>query len=57
MKVIRTLVLFVDDLLLLAGAAVLCHGISQIYIPAAWIVGGLVLMGYGVMFGLQGKTK
>lgn len=35
---------YLDDLLLLTGAALIVWGIAQIYIPAAWIAAGLFLI-------------
>ena len=34
-----------DDLLLLGGAVAVVVGVSMIYAPAAWIVGGALAMG------------
>lgn len=38
----------VNDSLVLSGAGMVVWGIWQIYQPAAWIVGGAVLLWYGL---------
>jgi hypothetical protein len=45
---------FVDDLLLLAGCGCALVGISKLSIPATWIIGGLMMIGFAV---LVGKAK
>ena len=37
-----------NDLFVLSGAGMMVWGIWQIYQPAAWILGGLVLLWYGL---------
>jgi len=37
--------------LLLGGACALTYGIAQIYVPAAWIAGGLLALGLGWRLG------
>lgn len=34
--------------LLIAGAAVLIHGIAMVYRPAGWIAAGLIMLGTGL---------
>lgn len=38
-----------SDALVFLGAAAAVYGVSLIYIPAAWIVGGLILVGLGAI--------
>jgi small neutral amino acid transporter SnatA (MarC family) len=40
---------FIIDLVaLLLGFAALLYGVWQVYRPAAWILGGLLLLGYAI---------
>jgi len=39
----------VDDVLGLAGSTALLHGIALIYVPAAWIVAGLLAITAAVL--------
>jgi hypothetical protein len=41
----------VPETLLLGGACALTYGIAQIYVPAAWIAGGLLALGLGWRLG------
>ena len=41
----------VPEALLLGGACALTYGIAQIYVPAAWIAGGLLALGLGWRLG------
>jgi hypothetical protein len=48
---------FLDDFLLLAGCLCVLIGVSQVSVVATWILGGLMLIGWGVLIGfLQNKT-
>lgn len=46
----------IDDALLFAGSAAICYGVSLIYVPAAWIVAGVLAIAMGILFGLGGKV-
>jgi hypothetical protein len=41
----------IPEALLLGGACALTYGIAQIYVPAAWIAGGLLLLLVGWRLG------
>jgi len=53
MKIAR----FLDDILLVAGCACMLVGVSMWSIPAAWITGGVMLIGFGVMVGVIRSRK
>lgn len=36
------------DIVLLTGAAAVVVGVDQIYRPAAWIIGGLLIIGFSI---------
>jgi hypothetical protein len=46
-----------DDLLIVPGCAALVYGVYLIYLPAAWIVGGVLLIGIGVALSLSMEVK
>jgi hypothetical protein len=45
---IRPFVPELSDVLGLAGAGALVHGIARVYVPAAWIAAGLLALGAAV---------
>jgi len=45
------------DVFLLAGFASLMYGLSLIYVPAAWIAGGILLLGASWMIGGPGSAR
>ncbi len=49
MRVLSFLRSIFDDLLILAGCVVILIGVYQIFIPAAWILGGVMLIVFGVL--------
>ena len=40
-----------DDMLLIAGFTCIVVGVAQIFIPAAWIMAGLLLTAFAFVFG------
>lgn len=42
---------YADDLLLVLGCACILVGIAQWSIPATWICGGLMLIGWAMLIG------
>lgn len=50
-KFTKSMLRFVDDILLLVGGALIVVGIAQIYPPAAWVVAGLMLVGLAYLIG------
>jgi len=42
-----------SDAALVCGAGIACYGVSLLSVPAAWICGGVLLMGLGVVLGLR----
>lgn len=40
-----------DDLLLILGCLCILYGVTMVSIVATWILGGLMLIGFGVMIG------
>jgi hypothetical protein len=45
--------LSLSDLLGVVGAGALVHGIARVYVPAAWIAGGLLALVAGVLLARQ----
>ena len=41
----------ISDLLILGGAGAAVFGVSQVFVPAAWTLGGICAAGYGWMMG------
>lgn len=41
----------ISDLLILGGCAATVWGVAQIYVPAAWMLGGFCAAGYGWLVG------
>jgi hypothetical protein len=50
---IRPFVPELSDVLGVAGAVVLLRGVSLVYVPAAWILCGLLVLGAGVLLARQ----
>ena len=50
----KRFVRYVDDILLIAGCACILVGLAQWSIPMTWMVGGGMLVSFGV---LVGKVK
>jgi hypothetical protein len=46
-----------SDLLGIAGAGVLVRGIALVYVPAAWIAGGLLALAAGVLLARQERRR
>lgn len=44
-----------DDLLVCAGWGMIVYGVALLNLAAAWIVGGVLLMGITVLMALGGK--
>ena len=42
---------YVDDVLIVAGGAAVTFGVWLVHIPAAWIVGGVLTVAFGVLVG------
>jgi hypothetical protein len=42
------------DVIGIAGAAAMCHGIARVYAPAAWIAGGLLALIGAVLLARKG---
>ena len=42
---------FADDALLVAGCICILIGLAQISAAAAWVAGGVMLIGFGVLVG------
>lgn len=45
------------DVCALSGAASVVYGVSLLSVPAAWILGGLMLLGTGVLFALGSRER
>jgi hypothetical protein len=56
MKFKKFIFLFLEDILVLAGCICILIGLSLWSAVATWIAGGLMLIGFGVMFAM-GKLK
>lgn len=50
-RIMKNLVNFLDDLLLLAGGSCIVYGLSMWSIPAAWVFAGAFMIGFGVLIG------
>ncbi|MEN6522354.1 MAG: hypothetical protein ABFD14_01385 [Anaerolineaceae bacterium] len=48
---------YMDDLLLVLGCAVILYGLYQWNIVVTWVVGGVMLIGFGVLIGMGDKSK
>jgi hypothetical protein len=48
---IKKLANYLDDILLVLGCACILYGLVQISVIAAWIVGGMMLAGFGYLIG------
>jgi len=48
---------FISDFLVLAGCALLVYGVWLLSTAAAWIIGGIMLVIIGAVFGLEGWHK
>lgn len=49
---------YFDDLLLVFGCICILRGLSKWNIPVTWVVGGLMLIGFGVLIGkLKAEVK
>ena len=46
-----------SDVGLFLGAVCVVAGVGQMHVPAAWIVVGLLIIGYGVAEGFVGARK
>ena len=46
---------FLDDLLILAGCALVLVFVFQVWPVGTWLVGGLMLIVFGVLIGLGGR--
>lgn len=52
----KRLASYADDLLLLAGCICILVGLAQWSAVVTWIIGGMMLIGFGVMIGkIKGK--
>ena len=49
--ILKWLFRFLDDLLLLAGCICILVGLSMWNLVITWIVGGMMLIGFGVLIG------
>jgi hypothetical protein len=52
----RKIAKYLDDLLLMCGCTAILYGLSMWSAPVTWIVGGLMLIGFGVLIA-KGKVK
>ena len=46
-----------SDVALLFGGACLVYGVGLMYVPAAWLAAGVLLIVYGLMRGIIGTDK
>lgn len=46
---------FVSDMMVIIGCGGIVYGVGLIYWPAAWIAAGLLCIGAGIVFGLEGR--
>ncbi len=53
---LKLLILISDDLLLVAGCICILYGLAKWNLPIAWIVGGMMLIGFGLLI-LIGRVK
>lgn len=44
---------WIDDIFLLVGCVCVLVGVSMWSVPLTWLIGGLMFIGYGVLFGLE----
>jgi hypothetical protein len=47
----KKLLNYLDDLLLLLGAACMVCGVAMLSVPAAWITAGILLAAFGILIG------
>jgi len=46
-----------SDGLMVIGSVGIVYGVGLIYWPAGWIIGGILCIAFGVVFGLEGRHK
>jgi len=52
-RILRSLALFIDDILLLAGCGCILYGLSLWSAIATWLMAGAMLIGYGLLVGKE----
>ena len=48
---------YLDDILFLIGCGLVVYGVWLIYVPAAWIVAGILTIVFGGLVGLEAAGR